>query len=188
MRKEESDPSTRAQKNTNKHSLKSLGGWNEFGTWRGFGSFELCLGVNALALVLNKNFRGLGCLELWWLGGIYSPQPPTSRWGRLLSMGAPDSLVRHRTLSGAPPHHLTVRVREQSIVGGFVLLRHRTIRCHTRQVLFTVRYASDFCYDFWRALFAYCSIVRVPLQSIVALDSRCSAGAPDSLVAHKIVR
>jgi hypothetical protein len=28
----------------------------------------LCLGVNALALVLNENFRKLGCLELWWLG------------------------------------------------------------------------------------------------------------------------
>jgi hypothetical protein len=31
------------------------------------------------------------------VGGIYSPQPPSSRWGRLLAMGAPDSLVRHRT-------------------------------------------------------------------------------------------
>jgi hypothetical protein len=57
-------------------------------------SFDLCLGVNALALVLNENFRRLGCLELWWLGGIYSPQPLTSRWERLMSMGAPDSPVR----------------------------------------------------------------------------------------------
>jgi hypothetical protein len=57
-------------------------------------SFDLCLGVNALAHVLNENFRRFGCLELWWSGGIYSPQPPTSRWGRLLAMGAPDSLVR----------------------------------------------------------------------------------------------
>jgi hypothetical protein len=31
------------------------------------------------------------------IGGIYSPQPPTSHWGRLLAMGAPDSPVRHRT-------------------------------------------------------------------------------------------
>jgi hypothetical protein len=36
------------------------------------------------------------------VGGIYSPQPPHSRWGGCLSMGAPDSSVRHRTLSGAP--------------------------------------------------------------------------------------
>jgi hypothetical protein len=42
------------------------------------------------------------------VGGIYSPQPPNNRWGRLLSMGAPDSPVRHRTLSGAlatSPNH-----------------------------------------------------------------------------------
>jgi hypothetical protein len=32
MRKEESDPSNKSTKNTNKHSLKSLGGWNDF--WR----------------------------------------------------------------------------------------------------------------------------------------------------------
>jgi hypothetical protein len=28
---EESDPSNKRAKNTNKHSLKSLGGWNDFG-------------------------------------------------------------------------------------------------------------------------------------------------------------
>ena len=43
----------------------------------------------------------LGCLEEWWLGGIYSPNHQNDRWWRLLSYGAPDSLVRHRTLSGA---------------------------------------------------------------------------------------
>jgi hypothetical protein len=53
MRKEESDPSNKSTKNTNKRSLKSLSGWSGFGTWRGFDSFDLCLGVNALALVLN---------------------------------------------------------------------------------------------------------------------------------------
>jgi hypothetical protein len=57
----------------------------------------MCLGLNALALVLNENFKKLGCLELWWLGGIYSPQPPSSRWGRMRAMGAPDSPVRHWT-------------------------------------------------------------------------------------------
>jgi hypothetical protein len=44
----------------------------------------------------------LGCLEEWWLGGIYSPNHQHGRWGTLLSTGAPDSPVRHRTLSGAP--------------------------------------------------------------------------------------
>jgi hypothetical protein len=37
-------------------------------------------------------FRNLGCLEWWWSGVIYSPQPPHSRWGWLLSMGALDTV------------------------------------------------------------------------------------------------
>jgi hypothetical protein len=39
----------------------------------------------------------------WSVGGwgIYSPNHQNSRWGRLLTKGAPDSPVRHRTLSGA---------------------------------------------------------------------------------------
>jgi hypothetical protein len=98
----------------NKLSLKSLGEWNEFWHLRGFDSFDLCLGVNALALVLNVKCWKLGSLEWRWLGGIYSPQPLKDRWGRLLSMGAPDSPV-------CQPHHPTVRVREHLTVGGFVL-------------------------------------------------------------------
>jgi hypothetical protein len=47
------------------------------------------------------------------VGGIYSPQPPNNCWGRLLSMGAPDSPVLQ-------PRHPTVRVRELSTVEGFV--------------------------------------------------------------------
>jgi hypothetical protein len=62
------------------------------------------------------------------VGGIYSPQPPSSRWPRLLAMGAPD---RYYTLSGVPPRQPTVRVQSWSTVGGFVLLRHRTVWCHT---------------------------------------------------------
>jgi hypothetical protein len=46
----------------------------------------------------------LGCLEEWWLGGIYSPNHQNSCWGTLLSMGAPDSPVRQ-------PRHPIVRVR-----------------------------------------------------------------------------
>jgi hypothetical protein len=48
------------------------------------------------------------------VGGIYSPQPPNNRWGRLLSMGVPDSPVHQ-------PRHPTVRVLELLTVGGFVL-------------------------------------------------------------------
>jgi hypothetical protein len=81
-----------------------------FGTWRGFDSFELCLVLIALALVLNGMAEKLGCLEWWWLGGIYSPNHQTNRWGGCLSMGAPDSPVRQ-------PRHPTVRVLTVSTVG-----------------------------------------------------------------------
>jgi hypothetical protein len=65
------------------------------------------------------------------VGGIYSPEPPNNRWGRLLSMGAPDSPVRQ-------PRHPTVRVRAQSTVGALS-------SSGTGQVLFTVQCASDDC-------------------------------------------
>jgi hypothetical protein len=39
---------------------------------------------------------------VWVGGGIYSPNHQIDRWWRLLSYGASDSPVRHRTLSGAP--------------------------------------------------------------------------------------
>jgi hypothetical protein len=41
---------------------------------------------------------------MWWLGGIYSPNHQSGRWGWLLSKGAPDSPVRQ-------PRHPTVRVQ-----------------------------------------------------------------------------
>jgi hypothetical protein len=62
---------------------------------------NLCLVLIALALVLNEMSEKLGYLEWWWLGGIYSPNHQFNRWEGCLSMGAPDSPVRHRTLSGA---------------------------------------------------------------------------------------
>jgi hypothetical protein len=62
------DPSNKSTKNTNK-TLPQVTKWlNKFGAWRGFDSIELCLGVNALALVLNVKCWKLGCLEWWWLG------------------------------------------------------------------------------------------------------------------------
>jgi hypothetical protein len=62
----------------------------------------LCLGVKYRAVVLNAMAEKLGCLEWWWLGVFIAPTTkPTVRVG-LLSMGASDSPVRHRTLSGAP--------------------------------------------------------------------------------------
>jgi hypothetical protein len=55
-------------------------------------------------------------------------------------MGAPDSPVRHRTLSGVLPRHPIVRVREQSTVGAVVFLWHRTcpIHCPVRLWLYAL--------------------------------------------------
>jgi hypothetical protein len=39
---------------------------------------------------------------MWGGWGIYSPNHQNVAVGRLLSHGAPDSPVRHRTMSGAP--------------------------------------------------------------------------------------
>jgi hypothetical protein len=71
----------------------------------------------ALALVLNEMSEKLGCLEWWWLGGIYSPNHQTNRWGGYLSMGA--STVQYATghCPVRQPHHPTVRVLTVSTVG-----------------------------------------------------------------------
>jgi hypothetical protein len=102
--------------------------------------------------------------------------------GRTGQSGAPPD--RSCSLSGAPPRHPTVRVLELSTVGGFVLLRHRTVWCHTGQVLFTVRCASDPAALTLHALF----LCQPLLQSTVARVSRCSAGTPDSPVNYSGVR
>jgi hypothetical protein len=100
---EEKRSKNKSSKNTSKNSLSShylLG--VEMGLGEALILLNLCLVLIALALVLNVKSKKLGCLEVWWLGGIYSPNHQSGRWGGCLSMGAPDSLVRHRTLSGVP--------------------------------------------------------------------------------------
>jgi hypothetical protein len=62
----------------------------------------------------------LGWLEWRWLGVFIALNHQNNLWGWLLSMGAPDSPVRHRTLFGSPvrqPRHPTVRVPAVSTVG-----------------------------------------------------------------------
>jgi hypothetical protein len=129
---------------------------------------------------LNMSTRWLGMLlglphlEVAGWSGFYSHHPKCSRWRSLLAMGAPDSPVRHRTVSGVPPHHPPVRAWSWSTVGGFVLMRHRTIRCPSDQLL-------------WLLLRSLCCTVHGQSRPLRA-GSRCSAGTLDSLVAHRIVR
>jgi hypothetical protein len=68
----------------------------------------LCLGVKSRALVLNAMAENLDSLKWWWLGVFIAPTTKPTVGVGLLSMGAPDSPVCHRTLSDAPamsPNH-----------------------------------------------------------------------------------
>jgi hypothetical protein len=63
MEEEKSDPRTRAQRTRAKLFLWPLFVWSGNGTWRGFDSFEFCLVLVVLALVLNEMSQKLGFLE-----------------------------------------------------------------------------------------------------------------------------
>jgi hypothetical protein len=97
-------------------------------------------------------------LDAWSGGGWGYLYPSTTKKplgkatvdGRTGQSGVPSN--KHCRLSDVPPRHPIVRVREQSTVGVVVFSWHRTVRCHTGQLLFIVRCASDFCSDFCHAL------------------------------------
>jgi hypothetical protein len=72
-------------------------------------------------------------------------------------MGAPDSPVCHRTVSGAPSRHLDVRAWSWSTVGDFVLMWHRTVRCDTE----LSGAPLTCCSDFYRGNVLHYSSVRV---------------------------
>jgi hypothetical protein len=87
--------------------------------------------------------RSSECLDSWSGGGwgvFIAPNHQFNRWGRLLSMGAPDSLVRQ-------PRHPIVRVLTVSTVGALS-------SGGTGQPLFTVRCV------FWRLLWLYANCPR----------------------------
>jgi hypothetical protein len=134
--------------------------------------------VNARALVMNVMLRNLGCLEWWWLGGIYSPQPPNNSLGWLLSMGAPDTgrCASHVTQPLGFGSYRTLEALSSCGTGqsGATSDKH----CSLSGAPLTLRSDSA----------AHCSSVLQLLQSTVAPSSRCSSGAPDSLVAHRTVQ
>jgi hypothetical protein len=73
------------------------------------------------------------------VGGIYSPQPPIDRWGRLLSMGAPDTVQCASHVTQQLGYWSSRPLEALSSSG-------------TGHALFTIRCASDLCSDFFRAL------------------------------------
>jgi hypothetical protein len=100
------------------------------------------------------------------------------RWAhRIVRCATGHCPVCHRTVSGVPPRQPPVRSWSWSTVGGSVLMWHRTVRCDIGQsgAPLTV------CSDIWFSLFI---LQSRPLRA----DSRCSAGTPDSPVAHRTVQ
>jgi hypothetical protein len=135
---------------------------------------EMCLGVNALALVLNVISKKHGCQRLWWLGVFIAPNHLGSHWPRLLATGAPDSPVRHQTGTVPCPVHRHVTqplgFGAESTVGALS-------SCGTGQSGAPLTCCSNFC-----AALLICQ--SRPLRA----GSRCSNGSPDSSVAHWTVR
>jgi hypothetical protein len=171
---EEKQSKRKSSKEHNCLSLSLVSIWLEW---------SLDLGEDLISLIVSciecysscKVFEGwkLGCNEWWVVGGIYSPNHQKSRWWRLLSHGAPDTV---RCAS-----HVTRPLDSNRWI--FWHLGHRTVEWCTGQSLFTVRCAfwrcSNFC-AYYSALIALC-------RWLLALCSRYSAGAPDSPVLHQTV-
>jgi hypothetical protein len=94
---------------------------NWFGGLERIWSIECVYEWSLLLLQISEMFRMLGCQWMWWLGGIYSPQPLCSRWQGLLAMGASDSPVHHRTANV----HCPVRATSAQSLGFGVVVRWR---------------------------------------------------------------
>jgi hypothetical protein len=95
-------------------------------------------------------------------------------------MGAPDSPVRQ-------PRHPIVRVLTVSTVGALSSWGTGHSGAAPDRHCSLSGAPSGSCSDSARTVRALC-VVRRPLESTVALASRCYAGAPDSPVAHWTVR
>jgi hypothetical protein len=102
------------------------------------------------------------------VGGIYSPQPLSSCWPRLLAMGAPDSPVRHQTCNVPCP---VSRHVSQPLGFGAGRPLDALSSCGTGQSGAPFTSCSDFYRD--TVYFA---------ESTLGADSRCSASSPDSPV------
>jgi hypothetical protein len=107
-------------------------------------------------------------------GGIYNPNHQNSRWGGLLSMGAPDSPVRQ-------PSHPTVRVLTVLTVGDLTSWDTGQFGAAPDSYYSLSSVPSSAALTL-RELSAHCAPVSRSLESTVALASRCSAGTPDSPV------
>jgi hypothetical protein len=118
------------------------------------------------------------------VGGIYSPNHQVDRWWRLLSYGAPDSPVRHRTLSGVPA---TSPGRWVPTVGALTSGATRQSGGAPDSNCSLSGAPSDACSDFC-ARSEHCSLFLYHCRWPLALEAVALLGAPDSPVLHRTVR
>jgi hypothetical protein len=127
--------------------------------------------------------RSSECLDGWSGGGLgvfIAPNHQFNCWGRLLSMGAPDSPVRQ-------PRHPTVRVLTVSTVGA--LTSRHTGQSGVAPDKYCARSGAPLTAALTSArTVLHYSRCRRPLQLTVALASHCFAGAPDSPVNYSRAR
>jgi hypothetical protein len=126
--------------------------------------------------------ENLDALKCWWFGVFIAP---TTK----VAVGRGCCRMAHRTVQCATGHypvrqpcHPTVRVRPLELwhVGPLdspVVHRIVTVHCPVRLLTPTLTSARAGAHYF-----------TVPLQTTVGVDSRCSAGTPDSPVLHRTVR
>ena len=169
--------------NTKTLSLKSLSGWVDFGTWRGFDLWNCVLEWMLLLLYWMRISENLDALNEV-VGGIYNLQPLPSRWLFLLAIDTPDSLVVHRTSTV----HCPVRATSARPLGFGAVDRWNPLSFYcTGQSGAT----PDMSGDLWLRCsdsVAHCSGYCLLLQTTVGPVSRCSAGSLDMSGAHRIVR
>jgi hypothetical protein len=99
----------------------------------------------------------LGFIEVWWLGGIYSPKHQVDHWWRLLSYGAPDSPVRqprHQAVGFRPLELLTTGPPDSPVVQRtgpiHCLVCHLCLLWLLRAQSRTVCFHCSFVDDRWR--------------------------------------
>jgi hypothetical protein len=147
----------------------------------------LCLGVKSRALVLNVIAGKLECLEWWGLGVFIAPTTKTA-------IGEGCCRWAHRTVRCATghcpvrqPRHPIVRVLTVSTVGALTAWATRQSGVAPDSHCSLSGAPSSAALTL-RELSAHCAVVSRPLESTVALASRCSAGTPDSPVNYSGAR
>jgi hypothetical protein len=130
-------------------------------------------------------FRKLGCQRLWWLGVFIALNHLGSRWPRLLAMGTPDSLVRHRTSTVCCP----VRCHVSQLLGfraGRPL--EALSSCGIGQSGATPDSPVPLSLPALTSAAILCCALFIRQSRPLRADSGCSAGSPDSPVNYSGAR